>query len=91
MRRWQQEVAGGGRSNVTTTDETRHDNKSTVTVVGFGTMSENGTALSNILRAVNVSVFSYEACARTYNDVVDAIHLCAGTMEGGKDACQSDR
>jgi len=87
-----------GNSNGNRTDQMNivvddDDSNSTVTVVGFGTMSENGTALSDVLRAANVSVFPYDYCARTFDDkpIVDAIHICAGTMEGGRDACQSDR
>jgi secreted trypsin-like serine protease len=60
-----------------------------ITIFGFGTTAEGGN-LSSVLREVEVYAFNSTSCVNTYPEAVDAIHLCAGTVEGGKDACDSD-
>jgi trypsin len=60
-----------------------------LTIMGFGTTRENGT-VSPVLRTVDVFAFSYNDCLKTYPNAVDALQLCAGTVEGGKDGCDSD-
>jgi secreted trypsin-like serine protease len=60
-----------------------------LTIMGFGTTRENGT-VSPVLRTVDVYAFSYKDCLKTYPNAVDALQLCAGTVEGGKDGCDSD-
>jgi hypothetical protein len=54
--------------------------------------SEDGE-LSSILRHVSVNVYSDQACREVYKDlypIKDDMFLCAGTEEGGRDACDSD-
>lgn len=60
-----------------------------ITIFGFGTTAEGGN-LSTALREVEVYAFNDSACVDTYPDAIAKIHLCAGTVEGGKDACDSD-
>jgi hypothetical protein len=62
----------------------------TITIVGFGTTKEGGN-VSMVLREVDgIYAFPYESCLENYPIADDQIHLCAGTLEGGKDACDSD-
>jgi secreted trypsin-like serine protease len=60
-----------------------------LTIVGFGTTTEGG-AVSQKLRMVDVYEFSHKDCVATYPDALKNISLCAGTVEGGKDGCDSD-
>ena len=63
-----------------------------VKIIGFGMTSEDGN-LSNILRHVSVNAYSNEVCKEVYKDlypIKDNMFLCAGTEEGGRDACDSD-
>jgi trypsin len=60
-----------------------------MTTMGFGTTEEGGT-VSQILRSVDVYAFTYQDCLTTYPNAVDDLQLCAGTVEGGKDGCDSD-
>ena len=61
---------------------------STATVSGWGTVSSGGAANSH-LHEVDVSVFGDGNCG-SMNGYMTADMLCAGLMEGGKDACQGD-
>lgn len=58
-------------------------------VIGFGTTSESGN-VSATLREVDVDYVGTETCQDTWPLVNSSLHLCAGTKEGGKDACNSD-
>jgi len=62
-------------------------------VTGWGTTSEGGLALPNVLHKVTVPVVADEECAASYSSsgiaVVDSM-ICAGLPEGGKDSCQGD-
>ncbi|KAL3903702.1 MAG: hypothetical protein SGARI_005255, partial [Bacillariaceae sp.] len=60
-----------------------------LTIVGFGTTSEGGN-VSQVLRTVDVYEFSYDECKATYPDALKNTSLCAGTIQGGKDGCDSD-
>ena len=63
-----------------------------VKIIGFGMTSEDGK-LSSILRHVSVNAYSNEVCKEVYKDlfpIKDNMFLCAGTEEGGRDACDSD-
>jgi trypsin len=60
-----------------------------ITIFGFGTTTEGGN-LSTVLREVEVNAYSDSSCVNTYPEAIVGIHLCAGTVEGGKDACDSD-
>lgn len=61
------------------------------TVTGWGTLSEGGFGLPNVLHKVSVPVVSDEECDAAYsgNDVAASM-ICAGLPEGGKDSCQGD-
>lgn len=65
------------------------ENGETVRVIGFGTTQLNGT-VSNTLREVDVEYMDTNACTTFWPQVDSSLHLCAGTKEGGKDACDSD-
>ncbi len=61
------------------------------TVLGWGTMRENGS-VTPLMRMVDVPVVSYErANAKTaYNGAITQDMLAAGYDEGQKDSCQGD-
>jgi secreted trypsin-like serine protease len=58
------------------------------TVTGWGTTSEGGYT-SNLLMKVSLPIVSNSVCSMAYRGITDNM-LCAGYMEGGKDACQGD-
>ena len=59
-------------------------------VAGWGHTSFSGSD-SHVLQDVEVNLISQEQCKQMYSDeeITDNM-LCAGTEEGGKDACQGD-
>merc|ERR1711953_1035624 len=63
------------------------------TVTGWGTLSEGGFSLPNILHKVTVPVVSDADCNESYSSsgygIADSM-ICAGLPEGGKDSCQGD-
>ena len=56
--------------------------------VGWGHTSHGGSA-SPLLKSVTVKMVGKEECRKAYsaNAITDRM-ICAGTREGGKDACQ---
>ncbi|XP_017469617.1 PREDICTED: trypsin eta-like [Rhagoletis zephyria] len=58
-------------------------------VTGWGTVSEGGV-LASRLQVVNVFVQDQEQCIGAYGARITDAMLCAGVVEGGKDACQKD-
>jgi secreted trypsin-like serine protease len=60
-----------------------------LSLVGFGTTKEGGN-VSKTLLETQVEEFSYQDCLLNYPQAIDRIHLCAGTIEGGYDGCDSD-
>ena len=58
------------------------------TVSGWGTLSSGGSSPST-LHEVDVTVFADGNCGEM-NQYMTPDMLCAGVMEGGKDACQGD-
>ncbi|XP_037916202.1 trypsin delta-like [Hermetia illucens] len=63
---------------------------SVVTVTGWGTTSEGGSAAST-LQVVDVNVVSSATCNSKYGSgSITSSMLCAGVDAGGKDACQGD-
>lgn len=62
-----------------------------VTVAGFGLTDEDDTEASEDLREVEIEIIPKEACNNGFgaNWVLDDM-VCAGDLDGGKDACQGD-
>lgn len=64
------------------------------TVTGWGTLSEGGFSLPNVLHKVDVPVVSDEECNKDYSSAgapeIAPSMICAGLPEGGKDSCQGD-
>ncbi|XP_061388233.1 trypsin-1 [Musca vetustissima] len=59
-------------------------------VAGWGLTSDGGSS-SNFLREVTVPVLTNAQCrATSYKSMILETMLCAGYLEGGKDACQGD-
>lgn len=63
---------------------------SNATVTGWGYIAEGGT-VSKQLQVVNVPVLPQFICSLFYGEslITDRM-MCAGLVEGGKDACQGD-
>jgi trypsin len=62
----------------------------TLTVMGFGYVSEQGS-ISSILRQVDVQAIDDNTCFTKYNGDIDLdVMFCAGVPQGGKDSCQGD-
>jgi trypsin len=65
-------------------------NDQALTVIGFGTLRENGQ-LSDKLRKVDVEYIPHQECSNMYPGQVNELaNLCAGVNGGGKDSCQGD-
>jgi len=64
------------------------------TVTGWGTLSEGGFSLPNVLHKVSVPIVSDEECDKDYSSAgapeIAPSMICAGLPEGGKDSCQGD-
>ncbi|KAL4924300.1 S1 family serine peptidase [Aspergillus undulatus] len=61
-------------------------------VVGWGVTTPDGTTLSPNPNVVNVDITDHGRCEEQYAKLreVDDNMICAGTAEGGKDACKGD-
>lgn len=73
------------------TDSSNPSSGQTLTVIGFGTTSEGGSA-SVTLQEVDVNFIPTDQCNGNDSyrgDVQDDVMLCAG-VGGGKDSCQGD-
>ena len=57
-------------------------------VSGYGALQADG-AVAARLQAVSVPITTPQECTTAYPDV-DARHVCAGYVGGGKDSCQGD-
>ena len=60
-----------------------------VTTIGFGYTSENGSYSQELMK-VDVDIVPFEQCNTLFGDLTESIMLCAGTEVGGRDACQGD-
>nr|UXX33473.1 serine protease-like protein [Holotrichia oblita] len=62
-------------------------------VTGWGDVVEGAQTGVNVLQAVTVPIVDHEECARLYENhrysVLPSM-ICAGFLEGGRDACQGD-
>uniref|UniRef100_A0A8D0GR65 Peptidase S1 domain-containing protein n=1 Tax=Sphenodon punctatus TaxID=8508 RepID=A0A8D0GR65_SPHPU len=60
-------------------------------VTGWGALRDDGSSV-NDLRQTEVKIIGNEICNRpeVYNGVIRPGMLCAGYLEGGRDACQGD-
>ncbi|XP_064425448.1 serine protease 1-like isoform X2 [Latimeria chalumnae] len=59
-------------------------------VSGWGNILSDGVFLPAILQCVTIPILSYEECDRSYPGMISSTMVCAGYLEGGKDACQGD-
>ena len=55
-------------------------------------IEERGRSISEVLQQVDLPIVPISVCEQAYsnrtNDVDPELHICAGYVEGGKDACQ---
>jgi trypsin len=62
-----------------------------LTVIGFGTTSENGSTPSLVLQKVEVNYVNHTTCNTQYRgQIVEDVMFCAAVPGGGKDSCQGD-
>lgn len=67
-----------------------------VDIQGWGKGREAGhTNISSVLRVLKLKVWDNQDCDKVYFEesgehIITEEHFCAGTKEGGKDACQGD-
>jgi len=63
------------------------------TITGWGTLTEGGFSLPNVLHKVEIPVVSDDDCDSAYASAgygtIESM-ICAGLPEGGKDSCQGD-
>ncbi|APU19836.1 S1 family peptidase [Actinoalloteichus sp. GBA129-24] len=59
------------------------------TTLGWGRTSENGTT-SPTLRSLDLPMIADADCARSYPEYDSAAMVCAGYLDGGRDACAGD-
>uniref|UniRef100_A0A8C3T7U1 Peptidase S1 domain-containing protein n=1 Tax=Chelydra serpentina TaxID=8475 RepID=A0A8C3T7U1_CHESE len=61
-------------------------------VSGWGNILSDGCEfpLANNLQCVEVPIVSDQVCERSYPGMITSTMMCAGYLEGGKDACQGD-
>ncbi|KAK7072917.1 Transmembrane protease serine 13 [Halocaridina rubra] len=63
--------------------------KQNVVAIGYGKTSEKAKFFSPVLRHVNIEVLDPTQCG-TYEELVEGTMICAGILQGGKDACSGD-
>lgn len=60
------------------------------TVVGWGLTDPDMKDLSETLREVDLPIVSNSTCNTVYNGLISDSEMCAGYVNGGKDACLGD-
>jgi secreted trypsin-like serine protease len=60
------------------------------TVTGWGTLTEGGQSLPDVLQEVDVHIVSNAEASADYGFTISADQLAAGEPSGGKDSCQGD-
>ncbi|WP_093940874.1 S1 family peptidase [Actinoalloteichus hoggarensis] len=70
-------------------DERLYSPGTPATTMGWGRTSENG-ATSATLRSLDLPMIADADCARSYPEYDPAAMVCAGYLEGGRDACAGD-
>ncbi|MED6234741.1 hypothetical protein ATANTOWER_031583 [Ataeniobius toweri] len=58
-------------------------------ITGWGSMKEGGS-LTNLLQKAAVNIIEQEDCQLSYGNGLTPNMMCAGLMEGGRDACLGD-
>lgn len=82
-------VRGASLLSVATPDDEPAAPGSPSTVIGWGSTKTNGYPTS--LRTVEVPVVSDESCRASYGrQIVEAVMICAGEDDGGRDSCNGD-
>lgn len=80
---------GPGSAIIRLIDDNAHiPEGSTATITGWGTLQEGGS-LPGVLQVVHVPIVDHHLCNMLYGRLTDNM-ICAGFMEGGRDACQGD-
>lgn len=59
-------------------------------LAGWGATSEGSNNASPNLMRVNLEIVDTNRCNTSYQGMIGANMFCAGTMQGGRDACQGD-
>lgn len=76
-------IAGPGERALWTAGRTAH-------ATGWGATAEGG-AVVDLLRAVELAIVADSTCGSSYGTgFLASLMVCAGLIEGGKDACQGD-
>ncbi|TFJ97214.1 lymphocyte-specific protein 1 [Platysternon megacephalum] len=57
-------------------------------VSGWGNILSDGLLSAKNLQCVEVPIVSDQVCERSYPGMITSTMMCAGYLEGGKDACQ---
>jgi V8-like Glu-specific endopeptidase len=61
-------------------------------IAGWGSISQNSTDISSLLREVKVPIIDRDSCNSylAYNGEITTNMICAGYMSGGSDSCAGD-
>uniref|UniRef100_UPI00398EF5E6 trypsin-like n=1 Tax=Pristiophorus japonicus TaxID=55135 RepID=UPI00398EF5E6 len=59
-------------------------------VSGWGNVLTEGVSMPNTLQCATIPLMSDAVCNGAYPGMISSTMICAGYIEGGKDACQGD-